>query len=43
MMAQHVLYADMSVRQLSEKEFQGELGKPVNAEFAKAMREAEGQ
>ena len=39
----NVLYAIGYVKRLKEKAFQAELGKPVNAAFAAALRKAEGQ
>ena len=38
----NVLYAAGNVRRLSEKAFQAELAKPINAAFATALRKAEG-
>ena len=39
----NVLYASWSVKGLSEKAFQAELGKPVNAAFAAALKKAESE
>ena len=39
----NVMYASGSVKRLTEVEFQAELAKPVNAAFAAALREAEGE
>jgi len=39
----NVLYQAGNVRRLTEAEFQAEVGKPVNAAFAAALRKAEGE
>jgi hypothetical protein len=38
-----VLFLDGHVQTMGEPQFQAALAQPVNAEFAKALKEAEGQ